>query len=396
MNPKGKRPPHSPRHIFYACFEDLTREAAWTIHIREVVNGWEKLGMSVTLFAPKVYPFGVAPKATVVYVPTIDVRYLREYVYLLILPFFILWHGVGSRPEAIYCREMSLVAPIVCVARLLGAPVIMEINGYVLEEMRLAGAHPLKRSVFRLLQLVSLALADALVFVSPSLRETFLGAYALNPNKTHVVPNGVDTDAFCPGDRADAVGALGLDPQKRYITFVGSFYPHAETPLIVRSAAVVLKGRAEARFLMIGDGHERPACERSARDLSISSGLFFLGSRPHGEIPAYIRASDLLINVRRFYEEGSMKMLEYMSCGGAVISNFRCLYGVSLSHGRDYFRLDDPSPEGLARAIITLLDDQALKRRIRKRARALILENFSWEKTAERLLEVIDEVRENR
>ena len=45
------------RHLFYACFEDLTQEAAWTVHIREVVNNWEKLGVRVTLFAPGYGPF---------------------------------------------------------------------------------------------------------------------------------------------------------------------------------------------------------------------------------------------------------------------------------------------------------------------------------------------------
>ena len=62
------------RHLFYACCEDLSLDAAWTVHIREVVNSWERSGIRVTLFAPATGRFTTPPACKVVYVPTVPVR----------------------------------------------------------------------------------------------------------------------------------------------------------------------------------------------------------------------------------------------------------------------------------------------------------------------------------
>jgi len=388
-NRQGKR-------LFYACCEDLTQEAAWTVHIREVVDNWEKLGVRVTLFAPGIWPFSVAPVSEVVYVPTINVRFVREYLYLLILPFYILLLGLRRRPGALYCREMGLMAPIAFTARLLGIPVVMEINGFLPEEMALAAANRVKRFVYTRIQSVNFRVVSALVFVFENLKECYRTEYSIDPGRLYVVQNGVDTAAFLPGDRDTAVRRLRLNPREKHVVFIGSFYPHAMTPLIVHSAAIVTRRRSDVRFILVGDGIERPVCDAIVRDEKLSSSVNLTGYRPHDEIPSYIHASDVLINLRRFYKEGSMKMLEYLSCGGVVISNIRSIGDFQLTHGQEYFYLDDPSPEGLADAIETLLGDPSLRERIGKAARPLVAENFSWKRTAERLLSVIDEVRDRR
>jgi glycosyltransferase involved in cell wall biosynthesis len=91
-----------------------------------------------------------------------------------------------------------------------------------------------------------------------------------------------------------------------------------------------------------------------------------------------------------------MKLLEYMSAGGAVISNTSSAFGMTLTHRRDYYRLDGATPEELARAIGDLIDDEKGIREIGRNARALVLSHFSWARTAESLLAVVDEVGGDR
>ena len=370
----------------------MSLEVAWTIHIREVVNSWVALGRDVTLFAPKIWQFTTPPKCRVVYVPTLNIRFVREYLYLLLLPFYLLYHGIRSRPGAIYCREMSLmVFPFLCTLTF-NIPLIMEINGFVIEEHRQRGTSRLKISIFRLMQSINLKFPHALVMVSQEIVELFRGEYNLSKKKIFFVPNGVDTDRFSPGNRDDAIKILGLNPEMRYVTFIGSFYHYALTPFIVASAGLALDRFSDVHFLMVGDGDKRRECERIARDSGISSKITFTGIRPNEEIPVIIRASSILINIREFYRDGSIKILEYMASGGAMISNLKTVYSTALTHNVDYFLLPELTAEALSDAIITLITDEDLRVKIGKRARELILENFSWEKTAMRLLEVIDEV----
>lgn len=394
MKGKGKK----KGEIFYACFEDLTVEVAWTVHIREVVNGWVKAGRSVTLFCPSPFPFKVPPRCRVVYVPTVDVRFFGEYLYHLLLPLYILYYGMRLRPKALYCREMGLMFLLKPVARLIGIPLVVEINGFLVDDLRLIGTSPIKIWIFSHLQRLNFGTADALVFVSQELADGYREACDIRLKKIHVVPNGVDTELFSPGDRDVAIkrlagaGSFRLDPKRRYVTFVGSFYPHSSTTVIVKAAKHVAGALADVDFLMIGDGHDLPLCRKIAEEEMIADRVIFTGVRPHGEIPDFIRASSVLLYVasdpRRW--RNSMKSLEYMSSGGAVISNIEAVFHVPLTHLGNYYFVDETVPEKLADAVVELMSDDRLRQKIGRRARKLIVENFSWERTAERILDIID------
>jgi glycosyltransferase involved in cell wall biosynthesis len=377
--------------IFYTCFEDLRREAAWTVHIREVVDAWTRRGEDVTLFIPKIYPFARPPRCRIVCVPTIDLRFVREYLYLFILPFSVLLHGMKRRPRAVYSRETGFMPGIAAACRLLGVPLIMEINGSMLTEHALKGTPPMKIRMLRMLERLGVCVVRHLVFVSAELVDIFRKTYRLKNKGIYVVMNGVDTELFRPGDRASAMASLGLSPKRRYITFVGSFYPHSLTPLIIDAASQVVRDHPDATFLMVGDGEERALCEGRVAAHSIGDRVVFCGVKPHSDIPAFINASAVLIYLIRGYASGgSLKMLEYLSAGGAVVSNIVDIYGIELAHGTHYYRIEDVTPDSLAGAIGALLNDVEQAETIRENAREFILRHFSWEKTAGRLIDIID------
>ncbi len=175
-----------------------------------MVNNWEKLGTGVTLFAPRIWPFSIPPVCDVVYVPTVRVRFVREYLYLMILPIFILLRGLKQRPSAVYCREMGLMAPTIYAARLLGAPVIVEVNGFLPGDLAMIGSSRMKLSIFRLFQRINFKLADRLIFAGKNYLALFRERYDIEEKKIRFVPNGVDTGLFSPGDRK--LASRGTEP----------------------------------------------------------------------------------------------------------------------------------------------------------------------------------------
>ncbi|MBN1882209.1 MAG: glycosyltransferase family 4 protein [Deltaproteobacteria bacterium] len=377
--------------IFYTCYEDLRAEAAWTVHIREVVDEWIKKGEDVTLFIPKTYPFTRPPRCRIVCVPTIDIRFIREYLYLFLLPLYVLGHGIKRRPRAVYSREMALMSGVALACALLGIPLIMEINGSMLLEHAMGGTSRVKIIILRALQHFNLRVVKHLVFVNAELVDMFQKTYRLKDKSIHVVTNGVNTELFSPKDRTTAIEGLGLNPHTQYITFVGSFYPHSHTPLIIHAASLVIQSHPNAVFLMVGDGEERKLCETIAASLSIQDRVVFCGMRPHGDIPAFINASSILVYLIAGYSSGaSLKMLEYLSSGGVVVSNCSDIHGKALVDGTHYYRIADVSLDSLAEAIKTLLVDTESAETIRRNAREFILRHFSWEKTAGRLIDIID------
>lgn len=64
--------------------------------------------------------------------------------------------------------------------------------------------------------------ADAVIAVSEGMRADVLRAYPeLDPDKVHVVRNGVNTDEFHPVTETDVCRDIGMDPDRPSVVFVG-------------------------------------------------------------------------------------------------------------------------------------------------------------------------------
>src|SRR6201991_4324957 len=68
--------------------------------------------------------------------------------------------------------------------------------------------------------------ADAVIAVSSGMRDDVLKTYpALDPNRVHVVRNGIDTDVWYPVDdiptEESVLAELGVDPARPIVAFVG-------------------------------------------------------------------------------------------------------------------------------------------------------------------------------
>src|SRR5262245_60275426 len=84
--------------------------------------------------------------------------------------------------------------------------------------------------------------------------------YGADPTRIEIVPPGVDHEAFCPGDRADARRFLGLGPDGRPIVlFVGRIQPLKGADVAVRALAAL--ERTDALLVVVGgpSGPDGPA-----------------------------------------------------------------------------------------------------------------------------------------
>lgn len=64
--------------------------------------------------------------------------------------------------------------------------------------------------------------ADAVIAVSPAMREDVVAAYpALDPARVHVILNGIDSEQYRPDDGTDVLQRYGVDPELPIVMFVG-------------------------------------------------------------------------------------------------------------------------------------------------------------------------------
>ena len=69
----------------------------------------------------------------------------------------------------------------------------------------------------------------------------------------------------------------------------------------VRAMKTVKETHPEARLVICGYGPEREALEKLVDDLNLRDAVFFTGSIPHDEVPAYLQRADIFLSFYRIF-----------------------------------------------------------------------------------------------
>lgn len=79
--------------------------------------------------------------------------------------------------------------------------------------------------------------ADAVIAVSDGMRADILDAYpALDPDRLHVVRNGIDTELYQPDHDTNVLDRLGIDPDRPSVIFVGRITRQKGVPHLLAAA----------------------------------------------------------------------------------------------------------------------------------------------------------------
>lgn len=207
--------------------------------------------------------------------------------------------------------------------------------------------------------------------------------------KIEVIHNGVSLDRFArPVDPALRAQLAGRTERIVFLT-VARLDEQKGHDVLLRAAARI----PEARFVLAGDGPERPRLEREAHDLGLGEQVAFLGHRE--DVPDLLAASDAFV-LPSLYEGTPLAVLEAMAAGKPVIS--------SAIHGTDELVVDGETgllvpprdPEALAATLRRILDDPSLRARLGVAARERAERRFPASRAAERVVRLYQDLLEGR
>jgi D-inositol-3-phosphate glycosyltransferase len=192
--------------------------------------------------------------------------------------------------------------------------------------------------------------------------------YDARAGRIAVIPCGVDTELFTPGDRDAARAALGL-PAGPLLLYVGRLAPikGLETLLdaVTRFAA---RGRPVGLVMAGGDvddavsPHEARLRAR-LESPALAGTVRFIGAQPQKVLREYYVAADATV-VPSYYESFGMVALEAMACGSPVIASRVGGLTTTVRDGVTGFLVPEGDVDALAARIEDLVHDSDTRWRL--------------------------------
>ena len=157
--------------------------------------------------------------------------------------------------------------------------------------------------------------SDGVTAVSRFLREKTLTNYGIEKD-IRVIPNFVDTEKYRKIPCEDIRTRFAPEGEK-ILVHISNFRVVKRVPDAIRAFAQIRK-RLPAKFLLVGDGPDRSACEILSRELGLQEHVRFLGKQV--ELVPLLSASDLMLMPSQS-ESFGLSALEAMACEVPVISS---------------------------------------------------------------------------
>ena len=247
--------------------------------------------------------------------------------------------------------------------------------------------------------------ASAVIAVSAGMRADVLRSYpAVDPGRVHVVHNGIDTALWSRRERPDAVRALGVDPDRRSVVFVGRITRQKGLPFFLRAVALL---EPDVQVVLCAGAPDTPEIMAEVRTLVAGlrqsrDGVVWIDRMLDREDVVALLSSATAFACPSVYEPLGIVNLEAMACEAPVVGTATGGIPEVVADGVTgrlvpIEQSDDGSgtpldPErfvaDLAATLAEVVADPERARAMGVAGRARAVQEFSWVTVAERTLAV--------
>lgn len=244
------------------------------------------------------------------------------------------------------------------------------------------------------------AAADMLIANTDLEAKQLINLYDADPGRVEVVHPGVDLDVFRPHDRLTVRRELGLPADAQVLMFAGRIQPLKAPDVLLRAVAVLLERHPGLRSSLVvpvvggpsGSGLEHPtALADLAAELGLADVVRFVPPVAQRELSGWCAAADL-VAVPSYNESFGLVAVEAQASGTPVVAAAVGGLTTVVRDGVSGLLVDSHDPHAWADALEKVVHDHALRDRLAAGALKHARE-FSWDRTADRTLEVYQRAR---
>ena len=215
--------------------------------------------------------------------------------------------GAATRPDVVYAHRMQPLPWALATGTRVRRPVVSHLHGMTGCSRRMVDAVLGRRTV-------------AVLAVSAFLRDQLVGA-GFPARKVEVVLNGIDPDAYPPGDLGDRTAArrdLGIDAEAYVVLFYGRLDPTKGLDVLLDAVERMRSAGTAVHLLVVGSPATVDALRTLRRRLR-GEGVTWLPNRPDVVTP--LHAADVVAVPSVWDEPFGRVVVEAMSTGRPVVAS---------------------------------------------------------------------------
>lgn len=238
-------------------------------------------------------------------------------------------------------------------------------------------------------------LPHAVITTGEAVRRALVQGLGLEPARVVSIPTGVDLERFAPAKADPAVRrALGLSPGHFVAGTIAFLRGYKGVDALVEAAPLVVRGCDEARVLIVGDGPEGTRLDRQIEALGLKDHVRRAGFRD--DVPALLAAVDVVVVPSRADEGLPQALSQAMAMERPVVATSVGAIPEVVEDGVTGLLVPPGDPQALARAILRLAGDPALRERLGRAARERIVQEHGLDRMLDRTEDLYESLLRDR
>ncbi|MFW6120329.1 MAG: glycosyltransferase family 4 protein [Petrotogales bacterium] len=213
----------------------------------------------------------------------------------------------------------------------------------------------------------------------------------LEPFRSKVVwiPPGVDINRYRVGKSFKIHETYKLPEPTKIVLFVGVIskaHEHKGVDQLIKSFKKVLEDKdiSNTYLVLVGRGDMVPEYKKMCKDLGILNKVIFTGFVDDNTLIDFYRSSDVVVLPSTTVQEGfGMVLIEGNACGKPVVGTRVGGIQHVIEDGETGLLVPPKDYDALANAIIKLLKDEVMAKKMGKKGGELVEKKYNWENLAE-------------
>lgn len=232
---------------------------------------------------------------------------------------------------------------------------------------------------------------DVIIVNSSATKEFLVKKKGIKPDKIIMIHEGIDVSEFNM--------QIDCSPQKRefnigkdtpVVGIIGRLAPQKNHKMFLDAARIIFERLPQTKFLIVGGGALRETLESYSRKLGLASNVLFTGAREEREdIIEMYKIIDVFA-LSSSWEGSPYVLKEAMAAGKPIVATDVGGNSEIVTDGETGYIVPPENPEAFVEAILKILEDKELAKKMGLAGRRRMEQYFSVEKMVQQVEELYD------